>query len=136
MKHYCYYSGGILREQENSKAIAKKLLRGEIADNELILDMETGLWVPVAKQRDIVDIYRHMRSVTLKKSLWEEYISETTTEEEGDVVDTLTPNRVILGFIPLWSWKQIFFRQYIVFSFFSKIVRSFVRWRYGKQDLR
>ena len=61
MNKWCYYYGGKLLGPDNSKAIAKLLINGDIDPHEQVLDMHTELWEPVARQREIMTEYRKLK---------------------------------------------------------------------------
>jgi len=128
MKHYSYYSGGILQEETNSKNIARMLFKGELERCEKILDMQTGVWVPIEKQTDIMRIYSHMRQVSQRTSLLGEYFRDTCTVEDDEYLD-ICPDRVILGFIPLWSSRQIFWKEFFLWDILVRWIRAYKRWR-------
>ena len=127
MKHYCYYAGGILQDEVRSKTIAKMLLRGELAPSEKVLDMQTGLWVAVAKQPDIMKILYSMRKVH-KPTFLEFYFRDSLVEERRDLEDPRIPDGFIMGIIPYWSWEKLFWKPLYVYDFFANIIRRYMLW--------
>ncbi|MDY0151821.1 MAG: hypothetical protein RBS43_06065 [Candidatus Cloacimonas sp.] len=133
MKHYCFYIAGVIQEETNSKNIARKLLRGEIAADEEVLDMQSGLWVPVAKQSDIMRIYHSMRKVQRKKGFLDFFVQDSLNRDDDDFPDPVTPERFALGCFPIWSARQIFIGDYILFFCIANIYKSIKNWL-GQDD--
>lgn len=129
MKHYSYYAGGVLQEEVGSKTIAKLLLNGELDSHERVLDLQTGMWVPVARQADIMSIYRSMREASTKPSFFELYMGESTSDNWESMYDPVAPDRTILGFIPIWSAQQMFISEYWFFRFLGRVFHAYKKWR-------
>lgn len=130
MKHFCYYDGGILQEQSSSKDMARRLIMGKIQADEKVLDMATGMWVPITQQAEIMSIVLSMRKVQKKKnSFLGECLKVSFDDEQAGMDDPFIPEFRTFGIIPLYSWKQLFYVEYYIFGYFRSIYLAYRRWR-------
>ena len=117
MNKWCYYNGGKLLGPENSKAIAKLLINGDIDPHDQVLDMHTELWEPVARQREIMTEYRNIKNQGYASCT---YVSDADTwilshcERLADnFTNIILPNRyppmlfmTVMIFWDIWSFIQ------------------------------